>query len=473
MLVIALLFSSASFIFCFFPLVCGVYFLFHKSRKFQNVWLTLASLFFYAWGEPIFVLVMLASICANWMFGIGVQKYQANKRKKKILLVFSIVFNLSLLFVFKYLNFTLENLNAIPMVHLPQTHLILPIGISFFTFQAMSYVIDVYRGNGTAQRSIVNIALYISLFPQLIAGPIVRYETIADQIENRVESLDGFCNGLVRFVVGLSKKIIFANNLACVADAAFDGENLSVATAWLGAVAYTLQIYYDFSGYSDMAIGLGEIFGFRFLENFNYPYSSCSVSEFWRRWHISLGTWFRDYVYFPLGGSRVSSKVKLVRNLLIVWLLTGIWHGAQWTFVCWGLMYFILITVEKLSGFEKKKRKTTVFRYIYTMTFVVFGWVIFRSAGMGDAVNYFSAMFGGSSAALIDSTALRLLLSNYLFIIFGIVFSFPIVPWVKRKVGDRKKWLFVVKGTALVCLFIADLSYIVIGGYNPFIYFNF
>lgn len=337
----------------------------------------------------------------------------------------------------------------------------------------MSYVIDVYRGKGKAQHSIINIALYISLFPQLIAGPIVRYETIADQIENRKETWEGFCSGLFRFVIGLSKKVLIANNLALVADTAFDGSERSVATAWLGAIAYTLQIYYDFSGYSDMAIGLGEVFGFRFLENFNYPYISRSVSEFWRRWHISLGTWFRDYVYFPMGGSRVETKRKLVRNLFVVWLLTGIWHGAQWTFLCWGLMYFVLLILEKLSGFEKKKTKLIPLRYVYTMFFVVAGWVLFRAPTLGSAVRYYASMIGIGATGWHDAMTAQLLMPNLLFFVFGILFSFPIIPKLKEALSRFEKPAAVIRGVVLLCLLVLDMSSIIIGSYNPFIYFNF
>lgn len=469
-----MLFSSNVFLFCFLPLLCVLYFVFYKSRKIQNLLLMVASLFFYAWGEPTFVLVMLLSVFVNWLMGLGIGKNEQNKTKQKIFLIISIVFNLSLLFVFKYLNFTIENLNRIPAVHLPQTDIALPIGISFFTFQAMSYVIDVYRGKGKAQKNIVNIALYISLFPQLIAGPIVRYETIADQINNRKETFDGFCSGLFRFVTGLSKKVLLANSFALVADTAFDGSERSVATAWLGAIAYTLQIYYDFSGYSDMAIGLGEIFGFKFLENFNYPYISKSVSEFWRRWHISLGTWFRDYVYFPMGGSRVDTKLKLVRNLFVVWLLTGIWHGAQWTFLCWGLMYFVLLAIEKLSGFEKKQKKFVPLRYIYTMFFVVSGWVVFRAPDLGSAVQYFSTMSGFGATSMGDGVALRLLMSNIVSFAAGIFFAFPVIPKLKEKLLPRhEKAVSIIRCVVLLSLLVYDMAYIIIGNYNPFIYFNF
>lgn len=300
-----MLFSSTLFIYAFLPSVIFVYYaLLRKSRTLQNVFLLFASLFFYAWGEPKFVLVMLLSIFANWSFGILVDKSRNSKSRSKAVLAATVIFNLSILFVFKYLDFTIDNINTVFKSNIPTTGIVLPIGISFFTFQAMSYVIDVYRGKGTVQKNIFNVGLYISFFPQLIAGPIVRYETIADQIINRKETLEDFFQGFTRFVFGLSKKVLLANSFAVIADRAFDGlekgAELSVLGAWLGAICYTMQIFYDFSGYSDMAIGLGKMFGFRFLENFDHPYISTSITEFWRRWHISLGTWFRDYVYIPL-----------------------------------------------------------------------------------------------------------------------------------------------------------------------------
>ena len=294
----------------------------------------------------------------------------------------------------------------------------------------MSYVIDVYRKKGEAQKNPMNVALYISFFPQLIAGPIVRYETVADEINNRVETVDDFCEGVYRFILGLAKKVLLANNFAIAADAAFEQKELSVSFAWLGIIAYTLQIYFDFSGYSEMAIGLGRMFGFHFLENFDYPYSASSVTEFWRRWHMSLGTWFRDYVYFPLGGSRVKSKARLVFNLFVVWTLTGIWHGANWTFLCWGLLYFVLLTFEKLMGLGKKKH---AIGHIYTMLFVILGWVLFRADNLSGAFKYMGAMFGIGASSLYDSETLMYLSSYKVYFIFGILACFPILKKIKEK----------------------------------------
>ena len=324
------------------------YGLLRKSRKLKNYFLTLASLLFYAWGEPKFVLVMLFSIFVNWAMGFMVahNKNKDNLGMAKVAVAMTVVANLAILFIFKYLSFTASVVQQALGLSMTIPKIALPIGISFFTFQAMSYVLDVYRGKGMAQKNILNVALYISLFPQLIAGPIVRYETVAEEIENRKETWNDFLDGFTRFILGLSKKVLISNTLSVFADTAFSSiGTVSVAGSWLGALCYTFQIFFDFSGYSDMAIGLGRMFGFHFLENFNFPYISRSITEFWRRWHISLGSFFRDYVYFPLGGSRVS-KPRLIRNLFVVWLLTGIWHGANWTFLLWGIMYFILLTAE-------------------------------------------------------------------------------------------------------------------------------
>ncbi|MEG2421432.1 MAG: MBOAT family O-acyltransferase, partial [Oscillospiraceae bacterium] len=335
-----MLFSSSVFLFAFLPIVLLCYFgPLRGKRRGQNLFLLVSSLFFYAWGEPWFVLVMMGSIAANYGFGLWVARQKERGESYRVPMVLAVVSNLTLLFLFKYLTFVLTNLRGLGLPMMVPV-IALPIGISFFTFQAMSYVIDVARGHGEAQRSILNVGLYVSFFPQLIAGPIVKYETVADQIMNREETWEDFSAGISRFLVGLGKKVLLSNQLAVVADAAFNfGGDLSVSFAWLGALAYSLQIFLDFSGYSDMAIGLGRLFGFHFLENFNYPYLSTSITDFWRRWHISLGTWFRDYVYIPLGGNRTSKRVH-IRNLFVVWLLTGIWHGANWTFVAWGLFYF-------------------------------------------------------------------------------------------------------------------------------------
>lgn len=416
---------------------------------------------------------MIVSFLANWGFGLFVDRYREDKRKSRFFIVLMLVFNLAIIFIFKYLMFTLTNIRVLFNSNFNIPNILLPIGISFFTFQAVSYVIDVYRNNGEVQKNPINVGLYISFFPQLIAGPIVRYQTIADQLVNRKETLEDFAQGVCRFIIGLGKKVLIANTLAIVADKAFSlhaGE-LSVSMAWLGVISYAFQIFFDFSGYSDMAIGLGRMFGFHFLENFDYPYISRSISEFWRRWHISLGTWFRDYVYFPLGGSRVNSKWRLVFNLFIVWALTGMWHGANWTFICWGLMYFVFISLEKLTGFDQKIKFMPV-RHIYTMLIVLLGWVLFRSNSIGQAWQYVQSMFGLHANSIFDEMALFYVVENKYIFFFAILFSVPFAKWLSNKIGNRKMNT-VLYPVALLLLFIVSVSFILKGSYNPFIYFNF
>ena len=393
-----MVFSSAEFLFLFLPCTLLLYYNpFFRSKGFRNVLLMMVSLFFYAWGEKVYVLLLLASIAANWWLGLRVE---SGRRHRRIFLTTAVVLNLAGLFVFKYLGFVCENLSALGLP-LPEVRLALPIGISFYTFQAMSYVIDVYREKSPAQRSVLDVGLYVSFFPQLIAGPIVRYETIAAEIHGRQETWEDFCQGVPRFIQGLGKKVILANSMAIIADAAFDELTaISVPMAWLGAIAYALQIYFDFSGYSDMAIGLGRMFGFHFLENFNQPYLAVSITDFWRRWHISLSTWFRDYVYIPLGGNRVSPRRHLL-NLLVVWLLTGVWHGADWAFIFWGLGYFLLLMAEKYGHIDQK---LGFLRRPWTLFWVLMLWVLFRAEDLGKAVEYFAAMFTGGTCRTLSTT---------------------------------------------------------------------
>lgn len=471
-----MLFSSTTFIYLFLPFTVAVYYLFLRKNLFlKNLFLFAASLFFYGWGEPKFVLVMMLSIVANWLFGLLVDKAKkrGSKTAARAVIAATCTFDLGLLFVFKYLNFTESIICSLLGTSPAIGQIVLPIGISFFTFQAMSYVLDVYRDNGEVQRSVLNVGLYVAFFPQLIAGPIVRYETVAYEIKNRRECFDDFFSGFSRFIIGLGKKVLLSNNFALLADKAFDlpvGDTLSVAMAWLGAAAYTFQIFFDFSGYSDMAIGLGKMFGFHFLENFDYPYISRSVSEFWRRWHISLGTWFRDYVYIPLGGSRVK-KQRMIFNLFVVWSLTGIWHGANLTFLIWGLMYFLLLTFEKLSGFADSKIPN-VLKWLYTIIFVIIGWVIFRSDSVSDAVFYLGTMFGANSAPLTDGLFSGYFIQSLPLLLAGAICSVPLCKYLKGKIklgvfGD------VIYVAAMVFLFALCISGLVSNSYNPFIYFNF
>lgn len=464
-----MLFSSSVFLFLFLPFTIVMYYtLLRKSRKWQNIFLFFVSIFFYAFGEPSFALVMLLSILMNYIFGLLVSK---TLKRKKLYLTFSVIFNLAILFIFKYLGFAVTNINALFGTSIMVPQIALPLGISFFTFQAMSYVVDVYRGE-EAQKSILNVGLYIAFFPQLIAGPIVRYKTVAYQILHRKENMALFSSGVGRFIAGLGKKVLLSNTMAIIADSAFeysDGE-LSVAFAWVGAVAYTFQIFFDFGGYSDMAIGLGRMFGFEFLENFDFPYISSSITEFWRRWHISLGSWFRDYVYFPLGGSRVN-KPRLIFNLFVVWLLTGVWHGANFTFILWGLMYFVLLVIEKLTNLPSVK-KFMWLKHIYTLLFVILGWVLFRAESVDDAFAYMGSMFG-TSGILVDDIALFMIKENWVFFILSVLFSIPLLKNLVLKRIDSNKIIEISYYLFLSIVFILSVIYIVKGTYNPFIYFNF
>ncbi len=468
-----MLFSSLIFIYAFLPTVAILYFI-PWNLKIKNFILLIFSLIFYAWGEPIFVLIMIASIIANWFFGLLVDKYRGTN-KAKISMFLACVFNLGMLFIYKYLGFTTSLLSKI--IPMKIIRITLPIGISFFTFQAMSYVIDVYRNDAKVQKSLFDVGLFVSFFPQLIAGPIVRYNTIAEEINYREHHIPEMAAGFKRFLVGLFKKILLANSLAVVADQAFGQiSTLSTSMAWFGIIAYSFQIFYDFSGYSDMAIGLAKVFGFNLEENFNYPYISKSVSEFWRRWHISLGTWFKDYLYFPLGGSRVETKGKLVRNLFIVWFLTGVWHGANTTFVLWGLLYFVILTFEKLTGIPRKfKNKFAILAYrIFTLLLVVLGWVIFRANTVSDAGLYISKMFSFNN--IISDNFLFYFHEYRWVLLFAFIVAVPVAPYLKGKI-EKNTSLFaaysVVELVVFIALFLLCTAALVVGTHNPFIYFQF
>ncbi len=458
----------------------------------RNAFLLVASLFFYAWGEPWFVLVMMGSICINYWIARGIGSAGDCGRavrspllgastmvgscvtRDRILLVLMIVFNIGVLFVFKYLVFAFKQINALLDCSLPVPNITLPIGISFFTFQAMSYVIDVYRGEVPVQKSMRNLGLYISLFPQLIAGPIVKYHDIVGELHDRKVTVDDFDDGVRRFIIGLAKKVLIANNVALVVDRVFgyDVATLSCLTAWLGAIGYTLQIYFDFSGYSDMAIGLGEMFGFHFLENFNYPYISKSVSEFWRRWHISLGRWFRDYVYFPLGGSRVDTTRRLMFNLFVVWLLTGVWHGANWTFVFWGLWYCAFICLEKGLKLEPRLQRSRITGHVYTLLIAIIGWVFFRSDTLGQGLEFVKRMF--FAASFVDGETAFLIHEYGIVLTLGIILSIPCFTG-KRVVQFNQGSLIARIGCKAMygLIFLLSLSYVIKSSYSPFIYFNF
>ncbi|MBE5959958.1 MAG: MBOAT family protein [Lachnospiraceae bacterium] len=475
-----MLFSSVVFLFYFLPVILFLYYICFWSRTVQNMLLLAASLLFYAWGEPKNILLLLASIMFNYMAGMLLEYFKDRKKAKKAVLVIVLVVNLGILFIFKYFNFVMQNINSV----LGEEHkiqvakILLPIGISFFTFQAMSYVIDVYRGETKVQKNPFSLGLYIAFFPQLVAGPIVRYTSVAEQIIGRKGTWQKFSAGSCRFVVGLSKKVLLSNQFAAVTDRIFTMQmqgGVPALLAWLGAISYAFQIYYDFSGYSDMAIGLGLMFGFKFEENFNYPYTATSISDFWRRWHISLGSWFKSYVYFPLGGSRLKNTDKVARNLLIVWMLTGIWHGAEWTFFLWGFFNFLLIAWEKFAKFEKWTIKPWI-KHVYTLFFLLLFWVIFRADNVMQAGSYLSDLFLFGGHGFFSSHAVMFVKENLIYFLVGILFSMPVARRVNKRLFNRAKGtmlLEMIYPFAISGLFFICICYLLKGTYNPFIYFNF
>lgn len=473
-----MVFSSLLFTFYFLPIVIVLYYL--AKEKYRNWLLVLASLLFYAYGEPKYVLVMMGSILANYLFALAIDdKRERSPGKARLVLAFSVLANIGMLFVFKYLNFSITLFNRLFGKEIPQTSLSLPIGISFFTFQALSYCIDVYRGNVSAKRNIVHTALYVSFFPQLIAGPIVRYSSIEEQIASRRTGLDSYGKGIRRFFIGFSKKVIIANNLSVVSANVW-GTDPSVTNPlmlWIGSVAFSLQIYYDFSGYSDMAIGLGRIFGFEFEENFNYPYISGSITEFWRRWHISLSSWFRDYVYIPLGGSRVGI-VRHIFNLFIVWLLTGLWHGANVTFVLWGLFYFLFLVIEK--WIIRPEKRNRIIRYgwqIITLILVNIAWVLFNSTDIDFALRFIKGMFGLYGTTIeYDPIVVRTLIEYGAYFAVGLIFATPLSQVIGKNIRRRPfaaAVSAVINPIVLSFLFLWSVSFLIMGYHNPFIYFNF
>lgn len=468
-----MLFSSIVFLFSFLPAVMILYYL--LPVRFRNVILLLASLVFYAWGEPVYLFLMLLSILFNYFSGLDIARNLQDKRAAKRSLVFNLIINLAVLGFFKYEGFVLDTLNGILPVHISYHALPLPIGISFYTFQILSYIIDVYRGNVKVQTNLPNFALYVTMFPQLIAGPIVQYADVDEQLASREVSRTKFGEGSMYFIRGLAKKVLLANTSGMIFTevSGLAKGNIAVVTAWLGAFAYMFQIYFDFSGYSDMAIGLGKMFGFEFNMNFNYPYVSKSITEFWRRWHISLSSWFRDYVYIPLGGNRVS-KIKHIRNLLIVWFLTGLWHGAAWNFVAWGLYYGVILIIEKYLLSPVLDRLPDVVRHIYSIVLVVIGWVLFFSSSFGQAADYIRVMFGAGAHGFADRESMYLLTSNlilWLILIFG---STPLVHFRYEHMLRSKKWnTTIINSVVYAALFIVCIAYLVTETYNPFLYFRF
>ncbi len=469
-----MLFSSMTFVFLFLPVLCSIYLL--SKKEYHNAILLAASLIFYAWGEPKFLAIMLISIVINWLGAVLIDKYSTKPDIKRNILIGTIVLNLGNLFVFKYFNFVIETINSLCNGHIHLLKIALPLGISFYTFQALSYVIDVYRGDVKVQKSIYKVALFICLFPQLIAGPIVKYHDIEEQINSREVNFEKVSFGVKRFIIGLSKKMLLANTMGVIADKIFsqDPHYFTHFTAWLGAVAYSMQLFFDFSGYSDMAIGLGLIFGFKFMENFNYPYISKSITEFWRRWHISLSTWFKEYVYIPLGGNR-QGKLKQLRNLLIVFLLTGIWHGAAWNFVIWGIWHGAFIVLEKITGLsaEIENKFANFFKHIYCIFVFLVGWVIFRAENMKYAFDYLMNMFGfltcNESEILYETSYY---IDRFEILIF-IIAIFCSVPIFKNMLYVQNKIAKATVNFWLIVLFLLSASAIAASTYNPFIYFRF
>lgn len=467
-----MLFSSIPFLYYFLPLVLAVYFLTPRAGK--NAVLFLSSLLFYAWGEPKFCIFMLLSILQGYVFGRLIEKHAQNKKRSKLFLTASVALSLALLAYCKYADFFLSSVNAVTGLSFKLLHVALPIGISFYTFQILSYVVDVYRGSVPAQKSFLKLGTYIAMFPQLIAGPIVRYADIAPQLDSRQTTLEDVSSGACRFVIGLSKKVLLANVLYELITAFQQSRDLSVLYFWLYAVSFALQLYFDFSGYSDMAIGLGRIFGFRFQENFNYPYISGSITEFWRRWHISLGSWFRDYVYIPLGGNRVS-KAKWLRNILVVWMLTGLWHGASWNFVLWGLGFAVLLVAEKLV-YGRLLQRTHVLKHVYTLLLVTLSFVLFNADSVSEAVSQLGAMFGAGGLPLVSTEGVYYLKSYAGTFLFAAIGATPLVSNAISRFGKTRfgaQALTVLQPLVMLALLAACTAFLVDGSFNPFLYFRF
>ncbi len=471
-----MVFSSLLFLFRYLPFVLVLYFI--CPKKLRNLLLFVVSLIFYAWGEPVYVVLMIFSTLVDYTHGLLVAHYKAagNTRAAKLVVASSMIINLALLGFFKYYDFLAGTVNSLIGTTLPLTGVALPIGISFYTFQTMSYTIDVYRGDAEPQKNIISFGAYVALFPQLIAGPIVAYKTVADQLNCRHEDTDKFAYGIKRFTAGLGKKVLLANSAGVIWDTikVMDTSSLPALTAWIGILAYTFQIYFDFSGYSDMAIGLGNMLGFRFLENFDYPYMSKSITEFWRRWHISLGSWFRDYVYIPLGGNR-KGFAKQIRNICVVWLLTGLWHGANWTFVLWGAYFGVLLIIEKMFLLKALKKAPAIVGHIYTMFFVIISWVIFALDDMKSVTGYIGAMFG-AGGALYDKTSLYLLSTNIILLVILALASTNLPARLGNSLADRlgeKPLSAVVQNVVFAAVILISTAYLVDATYNPFLYFRF
>lgn len=473
-----MIFSSLLFLFRFLPAVLITYYI--VPRSVRNLVLLLFSLLFYAWGEPVYIILMLISILVSYTGGIVVDrmKREGRQRGAKNALIVSSVISLSLLGFFKYADFAVGTVNSLTGAGFELLHLALPIGISFYTFQTMSYTIDVYRGEAQVQKNLISFGAYVTMFPQLIAGPIVQYKTIDRQLRSRKENSIQFAEGVHRFMIGLGKKVLLANNAGALWETVqtMTYSEIPALTAWIGLAAYTFQLYFDFSAYSDMAIGLGHMFGFRFLENFDYPYVSKSITEFWRRWHISLGTWFRDYVYIPLGGNRVNT-LRHIRNIFVVWLLTGFWHGANWNFVIWGVYYGILLLVEKFFLGKYLKKLPSVFQHIYCMFFVMLGWNLFVFDDMARGLGYMQALFGGYGQGFMNQETVYLLYNNVILLLILIIGSTRLPKTVGMKLcgalAGNDTAVIIVRNVFYAAVFLLSVAWLVDASFNPFLYFRF
>lgn len=470
-----MLFSSITFLFIFLPLTLLLYYL--VPFRMKNYVMLAASLIFYAWGEPVYIILMILSIILNYFCGQDIYEKRDNARAMKMSLMFGVVMNLLILGFFKYYGLLMDTINAILPIDIPYRVLALPIGISFYTFQAMSYLIDVYRKEVKPQENVLYFALYISMFPQLIAGPIVRYIDIEEQLKERSINSTKFGEGAMYFIRGLAKKVVLANTFGSIYEqvAAMQMGSFSTLTAWVGAIAYAFQIYFDFGGYSDMAIGLGKMFGFEFLPNFNYPYIAKSITDFWRRWHISLSTWFREYVYIPLGGNRCTPS-RHILNLLIVWMLTGLWHGAQWNFMFWGLYYGVIFILEKYLWGSKIEKLPAAVQHIYAFVLVLFGWVFFFSPTLGYAGQYLKVMFGIGAKGIFDKQGFFMIFTNWLLIVIAILASAPRGYKLLKKITgcwQSEEVRTIVTCAVYIAMFLLCIAFLVTETYNPFLYFRF
>ena len=468
-----MVFSSIVFLYIFLPIMLLIYFV--VPRKLKNAVMILASLVFFAWGEIRYIFIMLILAVMDFFCGKGINKNEGNKPKQKLYLFIDIGVNLLILFFFKYADFIIANINEILNTQIPLLNIPLPIGVSFNTFQSLSYIIDVYRGTVKCEKSFYNYLTYTTLFPQIIAGPIVRYETVDEELETKKISMDNFSKGMRRFIVGLGKKVLIANNVGTLWNIIEIGEysEMSMLLSWTSIIAFALQIYFDFSGYSDMAIGLANIFGMDFDENFNYPYISKSITEFWRRWHITLGSWFRDYIYIPLGGNK-KGFLKQIRNILIVWFLTGAWHGASWNFILWGLFFGVILILEKVILLKLLKKLPTWTNYVYTAFLVLISWVIFAFEDLGKVKDYLFTMFHLNKTNIVNAEGLYYLKNYFIIIVIGLILSTPIISKLLKKLEEKQSNIrsILITGVYIGILVLSTAS-LVSDSYNPFLYFRF